>query len=127
MALRVRLWFLSFIWTVVPSSLSFCIYQCLPHFPPIWVCPNIFDKSMPVAACCDDEINEQRILRAPAIITLSDHAAVCNARCGRLQGGVSQRFSTSAPPVVRSHLPGGPQARPNIYLILRKICKKKNV
>ena len=24
------------------------------------------------------------------------------------------------PPVVRSHLPGGLQARPNIYLILRK-------
>ena len=23
------------------------------------------------------------------------------------------------PPVVRGHLPGGPQARPNIYLILR--------
>ena len=35
--------------------------------------------------CLDDEINEQRILRAPAI-TLSDHRAVYDAKCGRLQG-----------------------------------------
>jgi len=33
--------------------------------------------SLLYAACCDDKINEQRILRA----------AVSNARCGRLQGG----------------------------------------
>src|SRR6218665_3119635 len=32
------------------------------------------------------EINEQHILRAPAI-TLSDHRAVYDAKCGRTQGG----------------------------------------
>ena len=34
--------------------------------------------------CPDDEINEQRILTAPAI-TLSDHRAVYDAKCGRPQ------------------------------------------
>src|SRR6218665_2369815 len=34
--------------------------------------------------CPDDEINEQRTLRAPAI-TLSDHRAVYDAKCGRPQ------------------------------------------
>jgi len=33
----------------------------------------------------DDEVNEQRILKAPAI-TLSDHRAVYDAKCGRPQG-----------------------------------------
>jgi len=38
----------------------------------------------------DDEINEQRILRAPAIAP-SDHRAVYDAKCGRPQGkGVGQ-------------------------------------
>src|SRR6218665_1259158 len=32
--------------------------------------------------CPDDEINEQRILTAPAI-TLSDHRTVYDAKCGR--------------------------------------------
>jgi len=37
---------------------------------------------------------------------------------------IGQRFATSGPgstgdPRLRGHLPGGPQARPNIYLILR--------
>ena len=35
----------------------------------------------------DDETNEQRILRAPAIITQSDHLAVYDAKCGRPQRG----------------------------------------
>jgi len=34
-----------------------------------------------LSACYDDEINEQHILRAQAI-TLPDHTAVSNARCG---------------------------------------------
>jgi len=38
------------------------------------------------AACCDEEINEQCILRAPAI-TLADHRALSNARCECSQGG----------------------------------------
>src|SRR6218665_305504 len=36
--------------------------------------------------CPDDEINEQRILTAPAI-TLSDHRAVYDAKCGHPQRG----------------------------------------
>src|SRR6218665_1824995 len=36
--------------------------------------------------CSDDETNEQRILRAPAI-TLADHTAVYDAKCGRPQKG----------------------------------------
>ena len=36
--------------------------------------------------CPDDEINEQRTLRAPAI-TLADHRAVYDAKCGRPQRG----------------------------------------
>src|SRR6218665_4030214 len=36
--------------------------------------------------CPDDEINEQRPLRAPAI-TLSGHRAVYDAKCGRPQRG----------------------------------------
>jgi len=34
--------------------------------------------------CPEDETNEQRILRAPAI-TLSDHRAMYDAKCGRPQ------------------------------------------
>ena len=37
----------------------------------------------------DDEINEQRILTATAI-TLSDHRAVYDAKCGRPQRGIGQ-------------------------------------
>jgi len=36
--------------------------------------------------CPDDEINAQRTLRAPSI-TLSDHRAVNDAKCGRRQKG----------------------------------------
>ena len=39
---------------------------------------------MVLVKCPDDEINEQRILSAPAI-TLSDHRAVYDAKCGRPQ------------------------------------------
>src|SRR6218665_4069943 len=35
---------------------------------------------------CRDDINEQRILTAPAIM-LSDHRAVYDAKCGRRQRG----------------------------------------
>jgi len=40
--------------------------------------------------CCDDEINEQRILIAP----LPVHRAVANARCRCLQGGVASHMKT---------------------------------
>jgi len=36
--------------------------------------------------CPDDETNEQRVLRASAV-TLSDHRAVYDAKCGRPQRG----------------------------------------
>ena len=39
--------------------------------------------------CLDDETNEQRILRAPAI-TLSDLRAVYDAKCGHPQRGDDQ-------------------------------------
>ena len=38
---------------------------------------------------CPDDVNEQRILTAPAIM-LSDHRAVYDAKCGRPQSGVGQ-------------------------------------
>lgn len=39
--------------------------------------------------------------------------------CGLDSTALDQRFSACGPrpPVVRSHLSGGPQTRPNIYLI----------
>ena len=45
--------------------------------------------------CLDDEINEQRILTAPAI-TLSDHRAVYDAKCGRPQRGGVGKMRTPA-------------------------------
>src|SRR6218665_2227520 len=45
--------------------------------------------------CPYEEINEQRILRAPAI-TLSDHRAVYDAKCGRPLGGLVGQMRTAA-------------------------------
>src|SRR6218665_734674 len=41
---------------------------------------------MGIRVKCPDDINERRILTAPAI-TLSDHRAVYDAKCGRPQRG----------------------------------------
>ena len=42
-----------------------------------------------VGVKCPDDINEHRILTAPAT-TLSDHRAVYDAKCGRPQRGFGQ-------------------------------------
>ena len=53
----------------------------------------LFILSLLFAACGDDEISEQCILRAPVII-LPDHRAVSNARCGHPQGGGREGFTS---------------------------------